>query len=141
MQIYSYQKISDDYTTYTAQGSEESPVQELCTIDGTTYFYGPDELPPQPEKITVVPVVLTEELRTAIKAASPMCQLSYRRTKARIRERYSQEDETFLARIGVGQALGVYQMSPGEMQELADYQAFVEEQRAWGREQRELIGL
>ena len=41
----------------------------------------------------------------------------------------------------VGQALGSYQMSPGEVAELMEYQAFVEAARAWGREQRAGLGL
>lgn len=53
-----------------------------------------------------------------------------------IRARYSPDHETFLSRIGVGQALGVYQMTEGEMHELQEYQVFVEGIRAWGREKK-----
>lgn len=54
----------------------------------------------------------------------------------RIRERYSLDDEAFLSRIGVGQALGVYQMSEGEMAELLAYSEYVEGVREWGRGKR-----
>lgn len=114
---------------------------ELCDLDGLTYLAGPDELPEQPEQINIEPVTLTAELRERIKAASPHCQLIQQRMEERIRARFSAEHEIYLTRIGVGQALGSYQMSAGEVQELTDYQAFVEEVRAWGREQRAGFGL
>lgn len=136
--IYRYQAASDAYTTYRASGEN---LVELCELDGLTYISGPDELPPQPEQIRVEPGGLTAELRERIKAASPHCQLIQRRMEERIRARFSAEHETYLTRIGVGQALGAYQMSAGEVQELTDYQAFVEEVRAWGREQRAGLGL
>lgn len=141
MKIYSYQKTSDAYTTYQAQGTEAAPVQELCTIEGVTYFAGPDVLPPQPTQISVAEVTLTDALREQIKAASPHCQLIYRRMEEQIRAKYSADDEMFLTRIGVGQALGAYSMSLGEKQELGDYQLFVEGVRQWGRDQRALLGL
>lgn len=56
-----------------------------------------------------------------------------------IRSRYSLDDEAFLSRIGVGQSLGVYQMTEGEMQELLAYQQFVEGVREWGRHKREAL--
>lgn len=136
--IYRYQAASDAYTTYRATGEN---LTELCEIDGLTYLAGPDELPPQPPQISIEPVTLTAELRERIKAASPHCHLIQQRMEERIREKFSAEHEIYLTRIGVGQALGSYQMSAGELQELIDYQAFVEEVRAWGREQRAGLGL
>jgi hypothetical protein len=58
-----------------------------------------------------------------------------------IRQRYSPDDEIFLARIGVGTALGTYAMPPEEEHELSDYQAYVESVREWGRQQRRELGL
>ena len=136
--IYRYRAASDAYTTYRASGEN---LVELCTLDGLTYISGPDELPAQPEQITVEPVELTAELRDQIKAASPHVQLIQQRMEERIRARFSAEHEIYLTRIGVGQALGSYQMSPGEVAELMEYQAFVEAARAWGREQRAGLGL
>lgn len=139
MKVYRYQKKSDDYTTYRAQGEG---LTELCSLpDGYTYISGPDELPPQPEQIAVEPVVLTNELKAQIKAASQHVQLISSRMQERIRAKYSAEDESYLTRIGVGQALGTYKMAPDEMQMLSDYQTHVEGVRQWGREQRAELGL
>jgi phosphate uptake regulator len=137
--IYNYQKISDTYTTYQANLPEGA--QELATIGDVTYVFSPTELPAQPEQLTVVEVTLSDELREAIKAASPHCQLIYDRMEAKIRERYAADDEIFLTRIGVGQALGVYQMTSSEQAELMAYQAIVEGVRQWGRERRAELGL
>lgn len=136
--IYRYRKSTDAYTTYRALAAD---LTELCELDGLTYISGPDELPSQPEQISVEPVELTAELRERIKAASPHCALIQQRMEARIRESYSAEHEIYLTRIGVGQALGTYEMSAGEVAELAEYQAHVEAVRTWGRAQRSLLGL
>lgn len=141
--IVSYQKQSDAYTTYqllTGDGSTE-----LCTIDGTTYISVPDgDLPVQPTEIAasvVDPVVLTTEMREAIKAASTHCQLIHERMEAKIRARYSLSDEQYFARIASGVALGMYTFDAGEQDALAAFAAYVEEVRQWGREQRALLGL
>jgi len=137
--IYSYRKTSDAYTTYTAQGDE---VTELCTLDdGTTYISGPYELPAQPEQISVAVADVTDEIKTAIKAASPHVKLISVRMEERIRAKYSLSEEQYFARIGVGAALGVYVFQPGEQEELLAFGAFVEEVRQWGRDQRAGLGL
>ena len=77
--IYKYQKISGQYTTYILAEPDydglclESRITELCTIDGVTYVSVPDgiTLPEQPEQITVEEVALTDELKAAIRLASP----------------------------------------------------------------------
>lgn len=53
------------------------------------------------------------------------------RTVALIRSRYSQDDESRLLRLLMGQQLGIYQMSEAEQQEVPEYQAWAE----WCREQ------
>lgn len=135
--IYKYKIVRDDYTTYRI--SSEG-ITELCTIAGETYIHGPEVLPAL-DHLNVEVVELNDDLRAAIKTASPQCQLIYTRMEAQIRERYATDDEIFLTRIGVGQALGVYQMSAGEQAEILAYQTFVEEVRRWGREQRAELGL
>ena len=72
--IYSYQKASDDFTTYILREPDYADDQqqhctELCTISDTTYVHVPDDLtlPEQPEQITLVEVTLTDELREQIK--------------------------------------------------------------------------
>lgn len=117
-------------------------MQELCTLeDGYVYFCGPEELPPQPPQITVEPADLTPELREQIKTASPQCRLIYQRMQDKIREKYCSEDEMYLTRIAVGALSGAYAMEPHEPALIAEYQAFIEEVRAWGRGQRTMLGL
>jgi nanoRNase/pAp phosphatase (c-di-AMP/oligoRNAs hydrolase) len=142
MKIYRCQIVSDAYTTYRPQGTEESPVQELCTLpDGYTYFSAADALPPQPPQIAAEEVELTAELRAQIKAESPHTRLIHRRMEAQIRERYSLEDEQYFSRIGVGVALGAYVFQAGELEELLAFGEFVEQVREWGRVQRAELGL
>jgi hypothetical protein len=136
--IYSYQVVSDDCTTYHASGDG---ITELCTLDGTTYFAGPDVLPPQPEQISIAPVELTDALRERIKAASPHTQLIHQRMEEMIRAQYSLADEQYFARIGVGVALGIYQFQAGEQEQLLAFGTFVENVRVWGRQQRADLGL
>ena len=134
--IYKYQKVQDAYTTYCIVEPDynlletEDRITELCTIDGITYVSVPDSitLPEQPEQITVEEVVLTDELKAAIKAASPHVQLVNERIVARIRERYSLNDEIKMIRL-----------SPSE--ESAAYNEYVEECRAWGRVAKANLGL
>jgi len=137
--IYRYQKVSDDYTTYQANLLKEG--QELATIDRVTYVFVPGELPEQPAQITVEEVELTNELREAIKAASPHTKLITQRMQEKIRAKYSLEDEAYFSRIGVGVALGVYAFEAGEQEALLEFGAFVEDVRQWGREQRAALGL
>jgi hypothetical protein len=139
MKIYRYQKQSDAYTVYQAQGED---LQELCTLDdGYTYVSGPDDLPPQPNQITVEPVTITTELREQIKASSPHCRLINQRMQEQIRDKYSAEDEMYLTRIAVGVLQGAYVFEPGESDLVTEYQTFVEDVRAWGRVERAKIGL
>lgn len=139
MKIYRYQKQSDAYTVYQAQGED---LQELCTLDdGYTYVSGPDDLPPQPNQITVEPVTITPELREQIKASSPHCRLINQRMQEQIRAKYSAEDEMYLTRIAVGVLQGSYVFEPDESDLVTEYQTFVEDVRAWGRVERAKIGL
>lgn len=110
-----------------------------------TYVAVPDgiTLPEQPAQIadTVTTVILTPELREAIKAASPHVQLITERMQDKIRARYSAEDEMYFARIGTGVALGKYTFEPGEEVALTEYGAHVEGVRQWGCAERAKLGL
>ena len=151
--IVSYRKATDAWTAYTLvtpdtqldAAGEELYCTELCTLDGVTYVAVPDAvtLPEQPAQIanTVTPVILTPELREAIKAASPHCQFITERMQDKIRARYSAEDEMYFARIGGGAALGVYEFEVGEKELLLAYGAHVESVRQWGRVERAKLGL
>ena len=146
--IIRYHITSDAYTTYRLAEPDDAPrCTELCTLeDGYTYVAVPDgvTLPDdQPGSVaaTLEPVTLTDALREEIKAASPHCQLIAQRVIERIRERYSVDDELFFARITVGQQMGLYQMSPGEIAEVEAFKDWVESAREWGRAQRAALGL
>lgn len=47
----------------------------------------------------------------------------------------------YLTRITVGQMAGMYEMEPHEPALVAEYQAFIESVRQWGREERAKLGL
>lgn len=110
-----------------------------------TYVAVPEALalPEQPKEIvdSIEVVALADELRAAIKTASPHCRLITERIQDKIRATYTAEDEMYFARIGVGIALGEYTPQPGELDRLRAYGAHVEACRQWGRAQRALLGL
>lgn len=117
---------------------------ELCDIDGVRYVSIPDgaSIPEQHQDIFLeLMSPLPDELKEAIKASSRACQLISDQMQAKIRERYSLEDEQYFARIGVGASLGAYTFLPGEMESLLEFGRFVEEVREWGRSKRGDIGL
>lgn len=73
-------------------------------------------------------VTLTPELRAAISDASPHVRLIRQRVAERIAAQYSLTDEIKLLRTAP---------SP----EFEVYTAFVEDCRAWGRDQKAVLGL
>jgi len=134
--IYKYQKISDAYTTYLLAEPDydglglESRITELCTIDGVTYVSVPDgiTLPEQPEQITVEEVTMTDELKAAIRLASPHVQLIDERVVMKIREKYSVNDEIKLIRLGASD-------------DFTAYNDYVETCRAWGTAAKARLGV
>ena len=134
--IYKYQKISDAYTTYLLAEPDyellglEDRITELCTIDGVTYVSVPDgiTLPEQPEQITVEEVALTDELKAAIRLASPHVQLIDERVVMKIREKYSVNDEIKLIRLGASD-------------DFTAYNDYIETCRAWGAAAKARLGV
>ena len=125
--IVSYQKSITRETTKQLELPESAT--ELCTIDGTTYVSLPDDVKladEQPVEHQVV--ILTNELRELIKSHSTHVQLINERVKAKIAEKYSVTDELKEIRNSSSPTFSAY----------ADY---VEECRAWGREQKAALGL
>lgn len=148
--IYAYQKLSTPHTIIDARlpdnagPDDDLRCTELCTIAGVTYLAVPDELlplPEQPEGIDLQPVELTPELKERIRAASPHLQLIARRIIDKIRSRYSIDDELFMARMAGGISTGLYEPTESELAEVAEYGAFVEGVRAWGRAERAKLGV
>lgn len=129
--IYQYQQVTDEFATHRLNAPEGS--SELATVDGITYVNIPDglELPAeQPEQIaaSIAPATVDVVLREEIKAACPHVWLINQRVAARIAERYSTSDEIKLLRTAPSAEFEVYN-------------AFVEDCRAWGREQKAALGL
>ena len=140
--IVAYRKAYDQWTTYQLDAPDAT---ELCTLDGVTYVAVPDvaALPAQPAQIAsgVAVVVPDAVLAAAIKAASPHVQLIDQRMRDMIRAQYTLEDELKFARFGVGAAMGMYQPTVDEVNEMTAYGQQVESVRQWGRDERAKLGL
>lgn len=128
--IYKYLKVSDKYVTHTLTEPDynlletEDRITELCDIDGETYVSVPDSITlPVQEHVTVEDVVLADELKSAIIAASPLFANINGRVVDKIREVYSVNDEIKMLRIGPSV-------------ETSAYNDHVEACRAWGREEK-----
>ena len=141
-----------EYTPYIEQGPNgvhlrfnagETGAIELATIGGKVYVYAPTgvSLPEQPQAINFTEITVSDELLAQIKAASRQAQLISEEMIAKIRSKYTIDDEMYFARVGVGAANGMYQPSASELAELAEFGQFVESVRAWGRTERAKIGL
>lgn len=129
--MISYQKTSDQYTTYQLNMPEGAT--ELCTLEGVTYVVLPEgtTLPDeQPEQIvdSIQTVTMTVELREAISNASPHVRLIRQRVADKIAEAYTLTDEIKLLRTTPSAEFEVYNQ-------------YVEDCRAWGQEQKAGLGL
>lgn len=132
--IYAYRKFIDAVRTVEIRLPEDENHQrigtELATIDGETYVSIPDgqTLPTQPAEITVREIQLTPELKQQISDASPHVRLIRQKVSDKIAEQYSMGDEIKLIRT-----------APSA--EFEAYNAYAEDCRAWGREQKSKVGL
>lgn len=149
MTIYKYQRVTAPGPNGAAlffrapDGAGAAGAVELAELDGWHYVFMPDgaTLPEQHAGIQWQGVTVTSELKEQIKGASRPCQLIAEAVQQRIRAAYTADDEQYLARIGAGAALGLYQFRTGEQAALAAYIEHVEAARLWGRLEREKIGL
>ena len=145
--IYKYKPVTigkhPNTATLMMRNDDNNAMQEIATVGDWRYVYAPDntEIPEQWPEIEWQSVVLSDELKEAIKANSRPCFLISERMQEMIRARYTAEDEMYFARIGTGKALGVYEFQAGEESALLDYGNFVESVRQWGRDERAKIGL
>lgn len=78
--------------------------------------------------IEALPSPLPADLRDAIKTASPHVRLINSQVRDAIAERYSLADE-----------IGLLRTAPNA--EMTTYNAYVEECRAWGRDEKAKLGL
>jgi hypothetical protein len=140
--IYAYQKHIDAQVTRELLLPEGEGHQrlgtELATLDGITYVSLPDgaDIPTeQPAEISasIEEVALTNALRDAIASASPHVALIRARVVEKIVARYSASDEIKLLRLNAG--------AQAPSAEFSAYNAFVEECRQWGRDEKAKLGL
>lgn len=145
--IARYQKVVDNYTTYTLRLPEDSQgnalAQEFCLLEKYTYVAVMDgvELPDQPEQIAVELVTLTDELRAQLKAASQHVRLINHRVVEKIREQYSVDDELKMARIVIGKLSGRYTPTEKDNIDVGKYMALAQGARAWGAAEKAKLGL
>ncbi len=138
--LYAYTKIVDSVTTHTlrmpeAQQGEQSGQEIAILPDGRTVvalFDGHTLPADQPAAIAAsietLPNPLPDDLRDAIKTASPHVRLINQRVQDAIAQRYTLADEIKLLRTAP---------SP----EIDTYHAYAEECRAWGRTEKAKLGL
>jgi hypothetical protein len=151
--LYAYRKVIDTVTTHTLRLPEatqgEQAGQELATLaDGRTvvvlfdaFSLPTDQPPPIAASVELLPAVLPGLLREQIKAASPHVALISQRMIDQIRTNYTQDDENYFSRIGVGAAMGMYAPSSDEIQAMTVFGEFVEAVRQWGRAERAKLGV
>lgn len=138
--IYSYQKVTDQFTTYCLSEpdynllSSEDHITELCTIEETTYVSIPNNitLPEQSDKIksTLKEIDLSNnlDLKEQIKTISSHINLINDRVVEKIRTKFSINDEIKILRAGTPEESNLYN-------------AFVEECVLWGRIEKEKLGV
>lgn len=127
---------------------QERPGQELCTLpDGRTVVVLFDGFTlPEQQHATIADSItklepLSDEMKNAIREASPHVRLINAQMQERIRAKYTAEDEMKFSRIGVGQALGQYKMSESEAKALHAFGVYLEECRQWAKGERAKLGV
>jgi hypothetical protein len=138
--VIAYRRVIDAVTTHSLRLPDAEPGQqsgqEIATLpDGRTVvviFDGYTLPANQPaaiaDSIETLPSPLPEDLRDAIKAASPHVRLINAHVQAAIAQRYSMADEIKLLRT-----------APSA--EMAAYNDYAEDCRAWGRRKKAKLGL
>jgi hypothetical protein len=132
--IYAYQKASGALVAPSLKSDEE--IKELCTVEGTTYVAVSESVvfAKQPDAIKFTPVdgaALKEQLvpvLSAIEMALPQTATINAQVVAKIRERYSVDDEIKMLRI-----------APAP--ESAAWNDYVESCLEWGRREKAKLGL
>ena len=132
--IYKYRRITTEgpngTTLYFKNADEGDRALELAEVAGWHYVSVPDtaQLPEQPAEIEWQAVTLDAETKAAIMATSRAVQLINQGVVDQIRALYSVDDELKLLRT-----------APSA--EFEAYNAHAEDCRAWGREQKQNLGL
>lgn len=132
--IYKYRRIittwPDGVTIYFKNSENENRAVELAEIDGWNYVSVPElaQMPDQPIEIEWQKVVLDAMLRLSIIANSRTIQLINQSIVDKIRALYSMDDELKLLRTAPSSEFDLYN-------------AYVENCRSLGKEQKMALGL
>lgn len=118
----------------------ESASTDLCEIDGWRYVSVTDDAVPDVD-IVIEPVVLTDELRAAIKQASPHCRLIKRRAWELLRDQFDDEDQRALDRKIAAAGSGMYQPTDADKAVFAAYQHANQSAMDWAASKYEELGL
>jgi len=144
--IYKYKKIkasNPNEPTLIFKNDDENTVTELGHINGWEYVSIPDitTIPAQHVEIEWQQPTLTPELIKKIKLKCRPLILIQERFQKKIRERYTQDDESFLTRISIGALTQRYTLEAGESDEIDAYGVYVESARAEARAERVKLGF
>jgi hypothetical protein len=117
-------------TVHYYRNNADNTLAEIGELAGQWYVWAPEgaEIPEQQAEIGWQEIELTDELRAALKAASPAVRLINDQVVARIRERYTPDDEIKCLRL-----------APSA--ETEAWNEWCEECRDWGRAQKAALGL
>jgi hypothetical protein len=150
--LYAYRKHIDaihtrELTLPQAEGQERTG-QELCQLaDGRTivvlfdgYTLPANQHPDIAQSVEHLSP-LPDDLKNAIREASPHVRLINQRMQDMVRAKYSAEDEMKFSRLGVGQSLGMYNMTDVEKRDMAAFGIYLEECRQWAKNERSKLGV
>jgi len=150
MKIIAYKKYIDSSITRTLELPMDKQNNfigtELATLkDGLTYVSMPaaSVLPKQPKEISksVKVVTLTAAQKAEIKMVSPHVKLINSRVCEKIRAVYTSDDELKFARLSITALGSKTPLSAKDAKAVADYQVFVENERANGAAEKTALGL
>ena len=152
--LIAYRKTTDAITTHALRLPQsdkqgEQAAQELATLpDGrtiVTLFDGYTLPEDQPEaiqdSIEQLPAQLPDDLKSAIREASPHVRLINQRVQERIRARYSVDDEMKFSRLLHKAAMGLHALSDADKAKILAYDTHVEDARSWGKAERAKLGV
>lgn len=147
--IYSYKKfINSDVTRLIRLPVFDGALigTELATIGCLTYISIPDdkELPvDQHDEVSesILQVALDSDLVMQIKKHSPYCALIAARVIGKIRDRYSEDDESAMQNKMIADMKGIDPLSDSDREKIAAAYAYFKECREWGKNELAALGL
>ena len=149
--ILSYRKFIDSQVTrelrLPVDADGNSVGVELATVGALTYVSIPagHTLPAeQPAEIagSIQTVALDDAVRSAIKAASPHCDLIKMRRKQRILDHnYTPEDQFSFLHMAAHAAAGLVVLNAGQTAALGAYAVVCQEADTWASAQYTALGL